>query len=122
MWIVNMIDVDDRVLILLSVLYAFIGIVCLIRYKKRGRLVFEKAKQSDLYGQCEEACFWYAFSLLKGYNPSECKVRIREIWKSKGPFTFVAQLEKKDFGSGYEFYNESIRQKLIKFIGIIVRN
>jgi len=61
---------------------------------QRGKRIFERAASLEDSNEHEDACFHYALAANAGYEPRLCRVKIRELWSSYGPFDFSEQLQR----------------------------
>jgi hypothetical protein len=61
---------------------------------QRGRLFFDLAASREESGKFEDACFHYAIAANAGYRTAWCKNKVKDLWRSHGPFGFVEQLNR----------------------------
>jgi hypothetical protein len=79
------------IIFLIIVLFALFWRIS-IRHSKGLVIAAEKA---ELKRDFKNATYLYAAALANYYKPSDiCRTRIRELWKSYGPFDYYDELEK----------------------------
>jgi len=81
--------ITSIVLFLLYLIFRFVK-----SEDKRGKAVFIEAAHLEESAKFEDACFQYAVAANAGYQAKICKSKIRQLWRSHGPFLFAEQLKK----------------------------
>jgi hypothetical protein len=107
--------------------WCFIAFLCLLYFlafprEGKRRKALEAAAALEEAGEYEEACFRYA-AIAGGAYRESCREKVRDLWKTHGPFDFSAQLQRlraeycsrcTSCGEGYHHMIVSIIRKWIR--------